>query len=389
MSGTITINSTDLVNAMKPQLLQMPEITQQSYSYVIWTDGTNYYAKNGRTGQIDFSGTDASTVIQNAIFNLPNGGRIFVKSGTYILNKRVVFDKNVAIVGENASPYVKPYTVKFVVNNTQGAFLITLASHLENCVIEPASGLIPDTAIQIEYAYFAVVRDVLIHGPFMTGIGINGYVYAFWNLISHVNIDRDGDIIPGSRGIKLYTTTANKRPNENFFEYLVIRRYDIGIDIDVGNHQTIRSVTLIEDNTGIRVNTEWNEIYGIRDELAPGTTLLVEDAGGGRGIYTGIKVNGAIILRQGGRSRFYDLYSGLEWTRRTGYQVFSGDGTTTQFKIFHGLPYAPSKILVTPGSNDAKGTFYVTADATYIYVNYSTAPPAGTNNVVLYWYAEV
>jgi len=43
----------------------------------------------------------------------------------------------------------------------------------------------------------------------------------------------------------------------------------------------------------------------------------------------------------------------------------------------------------TPMSADASGDFYVTADATNIYVNYKTAPPAGTDNVVLSWYAEV
>jgi len=72
-----------------------------------------------------------------------------------------------------------------------------------------------------------------------------------------------------------------------------------------------------------------------------------------------------------------------------GVATFSGDGSTTQFKIPHKLATTPSKVLVMPGSKDASGSFYVTADSQYIYVNYSTAPPSGTNNVVLYWYAEV
>jgi hypothetical protein len=76
-------------------------------------------------------------------------------------------------------------------------------------------------------------------------------------------------------------------------------------------------------------------------------------------------------------------------TENGGLATFSGDGTTTQFRIPHGLVGTPSKVLVTPASANAVGSFYVTADATYIYVNYSTAPPAGTNNVVLNWYAEV
>jgi len=75
--------------------------------------------------------------------------------------------------------------------------------------------------------------------------------------------------------------------------------------------------------------------------------------------------------------------------RYAGYATFSGDGTTTQFRIQHNLVSTPRKIIVTPASKDAASQFYVTADYTYIYVNYLTAPPQGTNNVVLSWYAEV
>jgi hypothetical protein len=64
----------------------------------------------------------------------------------------------------------------------------------------------------------------------------------------------------------------------------------------------------------------------------------------------------------------------------------SGDGSTTRFTIPHGLYTTPSKVVVTPGTS--LPSFYVTADATNIYVNFSSAPPSGTN-IVLYWYAEV
>lgn len=76
-------------------------------------------------------------------------------------------------------------------------------------------------------------------------------------------------------------------------------------------------------------------------------------------------------------------------SENSGTATFSGDGTTTQFTIAHGLMKAPSKVIVVPASADASGDFYVTADATNIYVNYKSAPPAGTANVVLYWWAEV
>ena len=76
-------------------------------------------------------------------------------------------------------------------------------------------------------------------------------------------------------------------------------------------------------------------------------------------------------------------------TENSGKAVFSGDGSTTQFSIAHGLVSTPNKVIVTPCSADASGSFYVTVDDTYIYVNYNTAPPSGTDNVCLYWEAEV
>ena len=56
-------------------------------AYVIWKNGSTYLARNGLTGIDDFSGTDASSVVQSAISNLPssspNGGRIHFKPATY------------------------------------------------------------------------------------------------------------------------------------------------------------------------------------------------------------------------------------------------------------------------------------------------------------------
>jgi len=39
-------------------------------SYIIFTDGTNVYARNGLTGEIEISGADAGEVINNAISQL-------------------------------------------------------------------------------------------------------------------------------------------------------------------------------------------------------------------------------------------------------------------------------------------------------------------------------
>jgi len=47
------------------------------YSYILWSDSSTYYSKNCFTGQIDYTGSDATTVLQDSI----NGctGSIFLK----------------------------------------------------------------------------------------------------------------------------------------------------------------------------------------------------------------------------------------------------------------------------------------------------------------------
>jgi hypothetical protein len=75
--------------------------------------------------------------------------------------------------------------------------------------------------------------------------------------------------------------------------------------------------------------------------------------------------------------------------KNSGVATFSGDGKKVSFSFAHGLTSTPKIVIVTPGSTDAKGDFYVTYDAKNITITYGSAPPSGTNNVILIWYAEM
>ena len=75
-------------------------------SYIIFHDNDspkNYYAKEGTTGKMEFSGTDANAVINDAISALgSNGGKIFFKSGEYIITSDITMPHNVFLIGEAA-----------------------------------------------------------------------------------------------------------------------------------------------------------------------------------------------------------------------------------------------------------------------------------------------
>lgn len=72
----------------------------------------------------------------------------------------------------------------------------------------------------------------------------------------------------------------------------------------------------------------------------------------------------------------------------SGTAVFSGDGTTTQFDIAHGLGVAPEVVSVDAESADANGDRHITVDATNVSVVFAAAPASGTDNVSLRWYAR-
>ncbi len=69
-------------------------------SYIIFKDGNIIYAKNGITGKVEFQGSDASVVIQSAIDTLTNGGKIFIKAGTYTINSNITVPQGLIIEGE-------------------------------------------------------------------------------------------------------------------------------------------------------------------------------------------------------------------------------------------------------------------------------------------------
>jgi len=84
-----------------------PSSFQEVASYIIFTDGSTVYARNGATGAIGYSGADASTVIQSAINALTNGGKIFIKAGTYTINSQINVNKtDITLFGEGRSTVI-------------------------------------------------------------------------------------------------------------------------------------------------------------------------------------------------------------------------------------------------------------------------------------------
>jgi len=74
---------------------------EKTASYIIRVNGSTYEAINGSTGQIDYSGAVASTVIQSAINALTTGGELAITNGLYLITVPLYLQPYVDITGEN------------------------------------------------------------------------------------------------------------------------------------------------------------------------------------------------------------------------------------------------------------------------------------------------
>jgi len=74
-------------------------VANESYSYLIWTDGTTTYAKNGSTGKVDYSGTNASMVINNSLII---GRSIKMSCGMFNITSTIRIPSNTLFAGSGA-----------------------------------------------------------------------------------------------------------------------------------------------------------------------------------------------------------------------------------------------------------------------------------------------
>ncbi|CDN41438.1 right-handed parallel beta-helix repeat-containing protein [Paenibacillus sp. P22] len=85
------------------------------------------------------------------------------------------------------------------------------------------------------------------------------------------------------------------------------------------------------------------------------------------------------------------VWSGAKWIEsNSGRAVLSGDGVTVTLSLPHGLSTRPTAFFAIPASTDAGIAKIRNIDVndSSILIRFETAPAAGTNNVVVTWYAE-
>ena len=388
----------------------------EPYSYEIYKEGGLIKAKNGRTGQVEFKDTDAATVIQRAIDALPTGGKIFIKNGTYLITKTLDFSSvGRGAVLEGESMY------KAILKLADGAN-VDIIKH------DPA-----------EETYFFEIRNLRIYGNRAKNTSGRGIVLGIH--LHDVQMDRvfveetpEACMVTGSFwGYRISKCIFER---SNTAEYAVDIRGDSGafIHCRFGNHPNAKANLLVEaryvdiiacefetgGEVGLWITTPYvrviggytrdnsqkaNNTYpGMRIGAAGNAVVIGHVFRGGNQERFGLEIvtdspNNVIIgnwffdhvtapISDHGINTIIKYNRGYV-TENSGTATFSGDGTTTTFTIAHGLVSTPTTYYVEAASADAAGDKYVTADDTNLTVTFATAPPSGTDNVVLKWEAKV
>jgi len=174
-------------------------------SYLIYIENNQYKAKNGLTGNVDYSGSDASSVINSAINALTNGGKVFIKAGKYTISTSInIATSFIDLEGEGKSTKLVPtdniHVIKIIApltrvrisnlyiedtdfkqTSTAGIYLDQYNGQVNECVLENISmyytwgGIYTrDLASNINYSIMACsLRKIRINQ--YRGIGLNLY----------------------------------------------------------------------------------------------------------------------------------------------------------------------------------------------------------------------
>jgi len=469
-----------------------------SFSAIVCKQGNDVWAEDasGKTIASGEAGVDDASVIQSAIDNLLERGRIFLKRGVYLISSPISLRRGVILEGEGYFPSVSSEgystTVLKQAENTDILHLSEVSycqvknlallgdrNYIGNGIVSSRCGNnwyenlritnFKGHAIKMVREWDSYLVNVHAHYcgdtnkevflilsenstdhtdgvTFISCGGDNNY----WNVarfqgfrICLYNFDFElssndyegirfechrskyfGGQISGGTGTSNYqlviigggnkffgiqfhskpnavkvcsgTVTYNDGTSESFIPYGTAvkgcefyNQSNYAIFMDTRSTQIIGNMFDAISGVAIRDYANNNIIIGNEFKDLSGTGISVEGA-------DSIIFNNSFYSSTGTPISISDYASGYIIKHNKGYATensgtatFSGNGTTTQFSIAHGLVKAPSKVLVTPMTADAASDFYVTADDTNIYINYKSAPPSGTDNLKFSWYAEV
>jgi len=279
--------------------MDLPSDQHEEASYIIFKKNGDILARNGDSGNIEFSGTDAATVINNAFDALPKsnrsfpvkGGTVLVKAGTYTLNSAILISDwahNLVGEGNRATVFKLGSDVNAV--EVHGASDDRLRySLLADFTIDGDDRAYAGNGLDLEYVSNCIIENVSVDRVKGTGARFK----SIWDSeVDYLDLHKCG--VDGS-------DPAVDIPDGNTitFDHLAVRLpFWDGIHLG-GIHHTFYSTKLhgsdpeTTDDDGVLVSNDDNKFLGIRD-AAYWDTLVHLDVGACQCIVSGWRVDAGI-----------------------------------------------------------------------------------------------
>ena len=421
-----------------------PGSFQTEASYVIFTDGTTIYARNGTTGAIDYSGTNAASVINSALSALTSGGKIFLKAATYEIGTTIYLKDFITLSGENHyatvlkataaitvldTPFTGGYVNQYIVIEnlmvdgngiaTKGIHFPVWRGRIRNVEVRSVAGDSIHIEGNVNSAIENVIEDVVTQNVGMTTAGSAGIrlgTKATDNIIRrHIARDSDYGVYVGAAG-NIITNSHYYGLNKNCIyiapvEYVqIVNNYIEGsgehcIFVAAGQHKSL----LIADNvfTGEHyVNNTYDAIYfdGASGNWALGGTVI------GNVLYRSSSIVSRYFINLNYPARMEVTDNKIYESADVGTAMIniansqgnliiknnqgfvtenSGTATIpsgqTSVTVNHGLAGTPTVVIITGSTSDTADA-YVSAKTSTTFTITVPSPVGGDRTV--YWYAE-
>jgi parallel beta-helix repeat protein len=249
-------------------------------------DGT-IEAINGSTGKIEYSGTDAATVINSAIAVLTNGSRILVKAGDYTLTATLLVSSKQGIVLEGEGRHATKLTAQHAdhVIKVTGSKNVTVQGFYINGNRATYSTL---DGIHMGNSPFTVVQDCWIVATGRDGVRVfNASTYSKV-LRNWIGGSQDSEKV-GWDGVWVDGGSAFCIVAHNH----VIKALYVGIELDGNSHHCIASENVVE-YCGEDASDVWPgiKLYGVSGAVVIGNVIKNCYQ---HGIYSGVSAQNMLI----------------------------------------------------------------------------------------------
>jgi len=150
---------------------------QAPYSYQIFEEAGIFYAKNGKTGELEFPDEDATTVINNALSALTNGGRIFVRERICNISSQITIGDKIILEGFRGITTFKQTDDFTMIRNSDpsnGNSHITLKNIIFDFNLKNSVGKNPANSM----LYFDAIKDSIFDNLEFKNIGAGSSAMA-------------------------------------------------------------------------------------------------------------------------------------------------------------------------------------------------------------------